>query len=53
MHVDTLAAAQHACGDAGAALKTQQEALSLLGPGQENLKAELEKRLEQYRQAAK
>jgi|GEM_PF-1807351 len=52
-YLDTLAAAQHGCGDAGAAVETQQEALSLLGPGQENLKAEFETRLEQYRQAAK
>ncbi|GEM_PF-2025965 len=53
MYLVTLAAAQRACGEAEAALETRKKAFSLLGPGEDSLRAKLEKRLDRYERAAK
>jgi tetratricopeptide (TPR) repeat protein len=51
--LDTLAAAQHATGDSDSALATQQEALPLVPPNQEQLRSRMEGRLRLYELAVR
>ena len=51
-YLDTLAVAQHACGDSSAALATQRECIKLIPPSGESFRGELEQRAKEYEQAS-
>ncbi|MBN1442563.1 MAG: hypothetical protein JXA90_07630 [Planctomycetes bacterium] len=51
--LDSLALAYFLTGDPAKAARTQQQALSLLPPGDSDLRAELERKLERYLDAAR
>ena len=51
--LDSLALAYFLTGDPAKAAQTQRMALSLLPPGDSDLRAELERKLEKYLEAAR